>query len=88
LNSSFGQQILAQEQMAGGQQIASLPANMTEQFLSGAVPTVTGFAGTGTQAVGTAGGLSLQRTSTPSFWDYFMQGMQAAGPAVGAAFGA
>jgi hypothetical protein len=60
---------------------------MTGQFLSGAIPTVTGFAQTGTGAVGQAAQVQQTATSTPSFWQYFMQGMQAAGPAIGAAVG-
>lgn len=84
-NSSFGQEILGNQQMEAGQQIASIPTTMTNDFLARGVPTVAGF---GTNALGLAAQLNTARSYTPSFWDMFLQGVQAdagIGKSVGAA---
>lgn len=79
LNSSFGQQILAGEQEQAGQNIAGIPANMTNAFLAGAIPTVAGAATAGTSAVGGAGSLTGTTTQTPSFMNYLLAGLGAGG---------
>jgi hypothetical protein len=81
LNSSFGEGILANLQQQGGQQIAGIPTDIASGFISQGAPTVQNLGNAGIGALGTAGGLDTTTTSTPSFWDYMMQGMQAGGAA-------
>jgi hypothetical protein len=76
--SAFGQQILADLSMKGGEDIAAIGPNAAQQFISGA----SGVTGQGIGALGTAGGLTRKETSTKSFWDIFNEGLAAtAGPA-------
>lgn len=85
-DTSMGQEILGQNREQAGQAINAIPANTTDAFLGRGVPAVVG-AGTG--ALSTAANLDTTTASTPSFWQYFMQGLggeqQAAGAAAGAA---
>jgi hypothetical protein len=71
--SSFAQQILGENQMQAGQNIAGIPSTMTNDFLARGVPTVVGA---GTNALSTAA--SLNTTSrgqfTPSLFNDLLQG--------------
>lgn len=82
-NTSFGQRILGDQEMAGAQKTAEIPANIASQFIS-AVP---GTSGTGVGAASAAAGADRTFTQTPSFWDLFTQGLQAGG-GYGQEFGA
>ena len=79
-NSSFAQEILGENDMQGSQQIANMPADITSSFLGRAIPTV---AGSGQNALNTAANLNTTQTTTPGFWEMFMQGLSAASPAAG-----
>ena len=72
-NTSFGAQILGNQEMAAKQKTAEIPTDIAGQFI-GAVP---GTAGTGVGAASAAAGANFTRTSTPSFWDLFTQGLTA-----------
>jgi hypothetical protein len=84
-NSSFGQQLLGENAEEGGQSIAAIPSDVTNAFLGKAVPTV---ANAGTGALNTAASLDTSSWSTPSFMQYFMQGLGATSQGVGAGVGA
>ncbi len=64
---------MGENEMTGTQQIASMPADITSSFLGKAIPTV---ASSGTGALNTAASLNTTTDTTPSFWSYFMQGLQ------------
>ena len=66
--SSFAQALLAENEMAGGQRIAQIPTDITQAFLSGSVPAVTGI---GTSALGEAAGLnrSFQSSTNQFGWE-------------------
>lgn len=70
-NTSFGAQILGNQQMAGAQRTAEIPTDIAGQFI-GAVP---GTAGTGVGAASGAAAANRITTVTPSFWDLFAQGL-------------
>lgn len=78
-DSQFGQQILASLRTEGGQQIANTPSAVTDQFLSQSVPQVLAQGRAGLGPIETAA--QTDYTTTPGFWDFFMQGMSAAGGA-------
>ena len=84
-NSSFGTEILGNQQMEAGQQIAQIPTTMTNDFLARGVPSVIGA---GTNALNTAAGLNTTQQFTPGFWQLFTQGLQAGSQGAGAATGA
>lgn len=88
LNSSFGQQLLGEEQTSTGQQIADIPSADTNQFLSMAVPTVAGYSNLGLGAESAAAGSDYTQSVTPSFWEMFQQGLNAGASGGGAAAGA
>lgn len=71
--------------MQGTQQIANMPANITDSFLGKSVPVV---AGTGINALNTAASLNTTTNTTPSFWDFLFRGLGSAGSTGGAALGA
>lgn len=81
--SSFGQQILAELSVKGGEDIASVEPNIAGEFIRGA-PTV---AGQGIGALGSAGGFTRTEKTTPSFWDQFIAGLSATAPSAAYAFG-
>jgi len=72
----FAQNIMAQQQGTDNARTGAIPADATQAFISQAVPTVLNEGNAGIGALGTAGGLDIntKSTSTPSFWDTFMQG--------------
>jgi hypothetical protein len=76
--SSFAQEILGQNQMQAGQNIAAIPSTITNDFLAHGAPTVIGA---GTSALSQAAGLNVSGgwTNTPSLWANILQGLQAAG---------
>ena len=82
--SSFGQQIMGELGMSSGEDIAATGPNAAGQFIQGAP----GVASTGIGALGTAGQLTTNSTSTPSFWDQFIQGLGATTSGAGEAAGA
>ena len=73
-NSSFAKDILGENEMTGTQQIASMPANITDSFLGRAIPAVVG---SGTSAIQEAARLNTTTNTTPSFMDFFLQSLQA-----------
>jgi hypothetical protein len=79
---------MAQTQGSDAARTGAIPAEATQAFIGQAVPQLEGQAGRAAGAIGTAGGLNTTTTgtSTPSFWDYFMQGLQGGGAAAAAAF--
>jgi hypothetical protein len=83
----FAETIMAQTQGGDAARIGAIPAEATQAFIGQAVPQLEGQAGRAAGAIGTAGGLdnTTVGTQTPSFWQYFNQGLQAGGQ-IGAAF--
>jgi hypothetical protein len=71
-NTSFGAQILGNQEQAGAENTASVPTNIASQFIS----TVPGTSNTGVGAASGAAAANRSYTSTPSFWSSFMQGFQ------------
>jgi len=84
-DSSFAKEMLSQYESESGQQIANTPANLTQDFLGRAAPEV--MRG-GEAALGEAAGLNTTTTTTPGFWQTFMQGLQATSQGAGEAIGA
>ena len=83
-NTSFGAQILGNQEMQGAQKTAAIPTDIASQFIS-AVP---GTSGTGVSAASGAAQADRSTTYTPSFWDLFNQGLgfgQQEGAQVGSA---
>jgi hypothetical protein len=83
----FAETIMAQTQGGDAARTGAIPAEATQAFIGNAIPQLEGQAGRATSAIGAAGGLqnTTTGTSTPSFWDFFTQGLQAGAP-LGAAF--
>ena len=77
----FAQTIMAQQQGTDAARTGAIPAEATQAFIGQAVPQLEGQAGRAASAIGGAGGLqnTTTGTQTPSFWDYFTQGLQAGG---------
>lgn len=78
----FAETIMAQQQGADSARTGAIPAEATQQFISQAIPQLEGQAGRTTGALSAAGGLdnTQQGTQTPSFWDFFTQGLQSGAP--------
>lgn len=87
--SSFGQSEIDQAQMQAGESANQTPAQMVMQFIQGAPGFAQGLASDATGNIAAAGNLdqTTNTTSTPSFWDTFMQGLQGGG-AIASAFAA
>ncbi len=81
----FASEILGQNQETAGQQIGAIPSTITSNFLSQGVPTVVGA---GTNALNTAANLDTSSYTTPSFWDYFLQGLGSTSQGAGSGIGA
>ena len=88
LNSSFGQQLLGEQESTTGQDIAGIPTAENDRFLSMAVPTVAGYSNLGLSAESAAAGSDYTSSMTPSFWEMFQQGLNAGAQSGGAAAGA
>jgi hypothetical protein len=84
----FAQTILSQQQGADSARTGAIPAEATQAFIGNAIPQLEGQAGRATGAISGAGGLQNTQTGTqtPSFWDFFNQGLFAGGQA-GQGFG-
>jgi hypothetical protein len=84
----FAETIMAQTQAGDAARTGAIPAEATQAFIGQAVPTLENQASMGASAITGAGNLNRTTTgtSTPSFWDYFMQGLQGGGAAAAAAF--
>lgn len=74
-SSTSGQSVLAGAQQAGQQQVAATGPQTTLQFLQSALPMIFGLNSNAIGAGGTAGGLSNTQTTTPGFWDFFVQSL-------------
>lgn len=70
--SSFGQAIMAQTEQEGNQKTAEIPADIASQFI-GIVP---GSVSTAVGAGGMAANANRTTTSTPSFMDFFLRGLE------------
>ena len=68
--TSFGAQILGDQNLKAREDTAAIPTNIASQFIS-AVP---GTSNTGVGAASAAALADRITTSTPSFWDVLMQG--------------
>ena len=77
--SSFGESELNQANIAAGEQANMTPAQMIMQFIQGAPGFAQGEANSGIGALSSAASTDYTTTSTPSFWDQFMQTFQAGG---------
>jgi hypothetical protein len=73
--TSFGAQILGDQNLKAREDTAAIPTNIASQFIA-AVP---GTSNTGVGAASAAAANSRNFTQTPSFWDSFMQGLQGVG---------
>lgn len=81
--TSFAQALLQEDASQGGQAVANIPAEATSAFVGQAVPQVLGMGRAGVGAIGQAAGIDRTTTSTPSFWDFFNQGLSAGAQAGG-----
>jgi hypothetical protein len=63
-NSAFGARTLAEETAQQNQNVANVPANDAEAFISGAPGVISGAQGTGAGLLSTAGGLDVNRSGT------------------------
>ena len=81
--TSFAENILSQEQGTNAARTGAIPSDMTQAFIGQAIPQLGGQAGRASGAIAGAGGLQNTQagTQTPSFWDFFTQGLQAGGSA-------
>jgi hypothetical protein len=77
----FAETIMSQQQGADSARTGAIPAEAAQSFIGQAIPQLEGQAGRAAGAISGAGGLQNTQTgtSTPSFWDFFSQGLQAGG---------
>src|SRR5271157_3737201 len=81
LNTSIGQEMIANFAQEQGQETAAIPSRMSDARIASAVGPALGLTNVGISGTEAAAGLTATSTTTttPSFWDTFMQGTQAGG---------